>query len=122
MLVLRFIGALFLLLAVIALAADLSGPVPHASGARGAGARDVIIYHDAREKTAFTSLYQLWQMLAPVSLQAVRKSVETKVHPMLWNPIIRSVLEVPAFISLGLLAFGFLHLGRPRRRVEIFEN
>ncbi|MGE0627194.1 MAG: hypothetical protein AB7O43_05165 [Hyphomicrobiaceae bacterium] len=110
--VIRFIGALFLMLAVIALTADLSaGPSPaSAQPDRGRGA------------TSFATLHQHWRKLAPVSLNAVRKSVETRVHPLLWSGVIRPILDIPAFISLGAIALLLFHLGRPRRRVEIFEN
>ena len=104
MLALRFIGSLFLLGAVIALTSDLSRPVSDASSPR------------------FASLLKHWSDLAPQSLQAAQKSVETKVHPLLWDPVIRVPLSIPAWISLGGLAALCFYGGRPRRRVEIFIN
>lgn len=103
MLVLRFIGSLFLLGAVIALTSDLSRPPrPNAP--------------------TFTSIYKHLSDFAPQTLAATQKTVQTRTHPLVWDPVIRSVLSIPAFGTFGVLAVGLLYLGRPRRRVEIFVN
>ena len=104
MLVFRFIGALFLLGAVIALTSDLSrtGRSPQAP--------------------AFTSMLKHWSDFAPQTLKAAQTSVQTKVHPVIWDPVIRSALSIPAWISLVLLAALSFWAGQPRRRVEIFVN
>lgn len=104
MIVLRFIGSLFLLGMVIALTADLSRP------SRPAGT------------PMFASIHKHWSDLAPQSLSAAQKSVATRTHPLVWNPVMTSVLGVPAFLTFGVLAVGCLYLGRKRRRVEIFVN
>lgn len=104
MVVLRFIGSLFLLGMVIALTADLSRP------SRSPGA------------PAFASIHKHWSDLAPQSLASAQKSVSTRTHPIVWSPLITSVLNVPAFLTFGFLAAGCLYFGRKRRRVEIFVN
>ncbi len=103
MIVLRFIGSLFLLAAVIALTADLSR------------ARQP-------QTPAFLSLYQHWSDYAPQTLKTVQQAVETSVHPLLWDPILSGILAVPAWMTFGALALLCLYLGRPRRRVDIFIN
>ncbi len=103
MLVLRFLGSLFLLGAVIALTADLSRP-----------ARPDI--------PRFASLQKHWADMAPQSLASAQKSVQTRTHAIVWDPVITSVLAVPAFATLGALALMLFYIGRPRRRVEIFVN
>ena len=103
MLVLRFIGALFLLGAVIALTSDVSRTARPASA------------------PMFTSLLKHWSDFTPQTLKAAQTSVQ-KVHPLLWDPMIRSVLAIPAWISLLLLAVLSFWAGRRRRRVEIFTN
>jgi hypothetical protein len=103
MLVIRFIGSLFLLGAVIAFTADLSRP-------RRPGT------------PAFTSLYKNWADLAPQSLAAAENAVKSRTHAIVWDPLITTPLSAPAFATFGLLAIGLLYLGRPRRRVEIFVN
>lgn len=103
MLVLRFIGSLFLLGAIIALTSDLSRP-------RRAGA------------PMFTSIYKHWSDFAPQTLATAQKTVQTRTHNFVWDPGIRSVLAIPAFVTFGGLAVLMLYAGRPRRRVEIFMN
>jgi len=103
MLVLRFIGSLFLLGAVIAFTGDLSRP--HRPGT-----------------PAFASIHKHWADLAPQTLAGAQKTVASRTHRVVWDPVIVSVLSVPAFVTFGALAVLCLYLGRPRRRVEIFVN
>ena len=103
MLVLRFMGSLFLLGAVIALTADLSR-------ARQPGT------------APFASLHKHWSDLAPQSLANAQKTVQSRTHALVWDPLIPTPLAVPAFITFGCFAVGLLYLGRPKRRVEIFVN
>lgn len=103
MLVLRFIGSLFLLGAIIALTGDLSRP-------------------NRAGTPTFASLHKHWSDLAPQTLASTQKTVATRSHRLVWDPLIVSVLNVPAFVTFGGLAVLFLYLGRPRRRVEIFVN
>ena len=103
MLVLRFIGSLFLLGAVILLTSDLSRP-------QRAGT------------PAFASIHKHWADLAPQTLASAQKTVATRTHGVVWDPLIVSVLNIPAFLTFGALAALCLYLGRPRRRVEIFVN
>ena len=104
MLALRFLGALFLLGAVIALTSDLSRPPA------------------AQQQARFTSLVKHWQDFAPQTLAAAQKTVQTKVYPLLWDPVIRLPLSVPAWMTLAGLSVLCFYGGRPRRRVEIFVN
>ena len=105
MTVLRFIGSLFLLAAVIALTADFTR----------AEAGSTIL-------PPFASLLKHWSDLAPQSLAAAQKAVQTTAHPLLWDPVIRSLLALPAWLSLGTLGLIIAWLGRPRHRVDIFVN
>ena len=104
MLVLRFIGSLFLLGAVIAFTADISRP------------------NRTPGTATFTSIHKHWADLAPQTLSAAQKTVAARLHPVVWDPGIRTVLAAPAFLTFGTLAMLFLYLGRPKRRVEIFVN
>ena len=104
MLALRFLGALFLLGAVIALTSDVSRkPV-------------------AAQQVRFTSLIQHWSDFAPQTLASAQKTVQTRAHPLLWDPVIRWPLSIPAWISLAALSVLCFVAGRRRRRVEIFIN
>lgn len=104
MLALRFLGALFLLGAVIALTSDLSRAPATPQQAR------------------FTSLLKHWSDFAPQTLAAAQKTVQTKVHPLVWDPLIRLPLSIPAWITLAGLSVLCFYGGRPRRRVQIFVN
>lgn len=104
MIVLRFIGALFLLAAVIALAADVTRARTGAPG------------------PIFTSIAKHWADFAPQSLAAAQAQVQSHIHPLLWDPLIASIIRVPAWISLGGMGLLALYFGRRRRRLEIFSN
>ncbi len=103
MLVLRFIGSLFLLGTVIAFTADISRPRRPAT-------------------PTFTSIHKHWTDFAPQTLAAAQKTVSARTYRFVWDPLITSFLAVPAFITFGAFSALFLYLGRPRRRVEIFVN
>lgn len=102
---LRFIGALFLIAAIITFVADVT-PRPSTSGRR----------------PGLTSIAMHWNDVAPQSYAAARKTVQTRLHPLVWDPLIASVIGLPAWLSLGLVAGAFFWWGRPRHRVEIYIN
>jgi hypothetical protein len=105
MTVLRLIGMLFVIAAIIALTSDLSrGP----STDTAAG--------------TFASLYRHWSDFAPQTLAATQKFVANRLHPLVWDGIIRPFLILPAWMSLGSIGLVLAYLGRRRRRVEIFTN
>lgn len=104
MLALRFLGALFLLGAVIALTSDISRKPTNPPQAR------------------FSSLLKHWSDFAPQTLAATQKTIQTRTHPIVWDPLIRWPLSVPAWISLAAFSIACFYFGRPRRRVEIFVN
>ena len=102
---LRFVGALFALLAVVALVSDFT---PRAKADTG--------------RPRFATLQSLWSDLAPQSLAATRRTVQTRTSTVLWDPVITSVIGLPVWLSLGALAGGLLYAGRRRHKVEIFVN
>jgi hypothetical protein len=103
MVVFRFLAALFLLVATIALVFDAT---PSVYGAAGFEA---------------TSLSAHWQDLAPNSFEAARTAV-TGVAPWLWNGVIAPLLAVPTFVTFGALALLSGYAGRRRRAVRVFVN
>ena len=81
---LRFLGYLFLCVALVAAALD--------------GTRMIA----DKGEFAFTSVLQHWQMLQPHSLQVVREAVES-INPYLWNPALMTVLVLPSWaVAAGL--------------------
>ena len=59
----------------------------------------------------------LWNALHPGSLQLAQPAIERHVHPVLWDPVILTVLLTPAFVVLGVPGVLLLLLtGRQRGR------
>ena len=103
-LMLRFLAALFALFALISLAADISRPAI------------------AGESFTATSLMQHLQAVAPSFVAGLEKSVSRSVGPFFWDPILTSILGLPASLLFLLLAIAAGIAGRPCRRVQIFVN
>jgi hypothetical protein len=101
-LMLRFLAALFALFTLISFAADVSRPRSEGEGA--------------------ISLLQHLQNMAPAFLSALEHTVSHAATPFVWDPVVTSVLALPATMIFLLLAIGCGFLGRPRRRVRIFAN
>ena len=78
-------------------------------------ARDVWIFLESGA-VAMTPVGQIWYALHPGSLNLVQAVVERYLHPVLWDPVIFSILLLPAallFLAIGIvLALVF----RSRRR------
>lgn len=100
----RFLAALFALFALIAFAADVSRPAL-----------------DGHSRAAI-SLLQHLQTLAPSFVAAVERSVEGSIGAFAWDPVLTSVLSLPASLIFFVLAIVAGILGRPRQRVRIFAN
>ena len=47
-------------------------------------------------------------------MAASQNAVETFGHPVLWNPVISTVLALPAFLILWILAILMLWIGQKR--------
>lgn len=96
-------GWLFLLAAVISLAVDGT------NATLGSG-------------SMFISLWQHWTNVAPGIMAASRKAISTSLHPLVWDPGIKTLLTPPGWLSFGLLAALLLYAGRRRKRIEVFIN
>jgi hypothetical protein len=95
--VLRLTGFVFLAIAVVAAVID--------------GTRSI-----AGSALVTTPLGQTWFQIHGPSLNIAQAAVERHVNPLLWDPVITSVLFTPTFVVAGVLALLFLVLGRPKRR------
>ena len=82
--VLRLVGYFFLCIATAAVAYD--------------GMR--MIADSGR--LAFTSVEQHWLTISPGSIEAAQQTVE-QITPYLWNPLLMTVLVLPAWIAAGVL-------------------
>lgn len=99
-LMLRFLAALFALIAIVALAADYS---------RAGG-------------FAATSLIGHITELSPSLLAALRSATNKAAGPVAWESIVVPALSLPTFVIFGLLAVLAGYSGRPRDQVKIFIN
>lgn len=104
MFVLRLLGWLFLLIALIAIVSDVTtaqiGDQPFRS----------------------TTLLEHLQQLLPVLARNMQRAVETGVHRLAWDPLALAVLQRPTWLLAGFIGCGCIWLGRRRRRVNVFAN
>ena len=104
MAVLRFLAAIFLLVAVIALVTDLSWPI------------------SAGQPFEATSVVSQWREMAPATLETTRESTIAATAPWVWDGLIAPVLSLPTFVLFGLLALACGYGGRRRPKVNIYVN
>lgn len=102
--VLRFIAAVLLLIAVVAFVADLTRPL---SG----GGRFVP-----------TTIARQWQTFAPASMQAAKAAVGRRSHPLVWDLVIWPTISTPLSLLFGGLALAAGYAGRRRNKVNIYTN
>jgi len=104
MAVFRFLAGLLLLVAMVALVADLT-PVTYGSGP----------FH-------ITSLGEHWTRIAPATKESARVAVSEATFPWVWDSAIEVALAIPTFLFFGLLTIGAGYLGRRRHRVNVYIN
>lgn len=105
MLFLRILGVWLLLVAMVALMID--GTKSLASG---------------EGQWIVTPLGEHWFNLHASSLNMAQAAIERYVHPLLWDPGIISLLQVPTWILFSVLGLIFYWLGRRRRQLDVYEN
>jgi len=93
---LRFIGLWLLAVAFVALIRD--------------GTKTI-----AGSAVTVTKLGADWYSFHPGSLLLLQPAVERHVAEWLWNPVIQTVLEQPAWLVLGILGAVLVLLGRKKK-------
>jgi hypothetical protein len=96
--ILRFLAALFLLLAVVLFVAEMTQQGTHTS----------------------TAIH--WQTISPSSFAALQQVVTQRLGAWAWDPIVTSILSLPAYMLFGGLALLCGIAGRRRRVVNVFVN
>lgn len=104
MAVFRFLSALFLLVAAVALVADATPPLA------GSG------------PFAATAFSEHWTEIAPSSLDAAKEAITRSSAPWVWDTLIASVIHQPTFALFGALALLCGYGGRRRHRINIYVN
>jgi hypothetical protein len=76
----------------------------------------------AASKFTVTALGEVWAGIGMGSLMAAQEFVQQTLEPAvgrwLWDPLIQSILLLPAWVVLGAVGFLFTWLGR-RRRIKV---
>lgn len=96
--ILRFLAALFLLLAVVLFVAGMTQQGTH------------------------TSTAAHWQAISPSSHEAFKAGITERIGAWAWDPVVSGVLQLPAYLLFGTLALIFGIAGRRRRVVNVFIN
>jgi hypothetical protein len=99
----RFLGGLFLLIALIAAVHD---------GTRSLAASHLVT----------TSLIEHWSMVAPRLLEIAQAAVRRSTHTLVWELGIAKLLALPTALVFCLFGALFAYAGRRRRRVNVFAN
>lgn len=75
----------------------------------------------AASRLVLTPLVDSWMSVSPSTLQRAQSFVVENAHPLVWNPVISSILDQPGFVVFGVLAFLLYAIGhRPERRIGRF--
>lgn len=96
--ILRFIAAAFLLLAVVMFAVGMTQDGIH------------------------TSTAMHWQQASPSSFEALKTTVSQSIGSWVWDPVLKGLLGLPAYMLFGLLALMCGLAGRRRRAINVFIN
>lgn len=58
-----------------------------------------------------------WLRLSPASLNLTQSAILEYVHPLIWDPVIQTILQAPTWFVLGVLWLFLAWLGRrPKTR------
>lgn len=101
---LRFISAALVVAAVIAITIDVTR------------------WQTGAEGPLFLSLDQQIRAAAPATLDGIGQALSAALHPWFWDPLVKSVLELPAWLILIALGLLLGYAARERSRVNIFIN
>lgn len=75
----------------------------------------------AASRLVLTPLGDSWRSVSPSTLEQVQTFILEKAHPLVWNPVMVFILDLPGFVVFGVLAFLLYAIGhRPERRIGRF--
>jgi hypothetical protein len=85
----------------------------------GLGAGLVDVYRSlAQGRVVLTPLGEIWFAVSPETLNIVQAGIQRGLHPALWDPVMQTLLQLPAWLALFLLAALTLAIGRLIYRPE----
>ena len=59
------------------------------------------------------SAYDLWYTISPKSLVIARITIERNLHPIFWDPLLVTVLQLPAWLIFGVPGAAMAWFFRP---------
>jgi len=104
LLLLRFIGVWFLLIAMVAAVVDATKSLA------GGGT------------WVATPMGEQWRAINTQSLDAVKAWIVGHAGPFVWDPVISTILNAPTWVVFGILGVLLYWLGQKRKPVEVFIN
>ena len=102
--ILRMLGVILLLFAMVALVVD---------GTKTLAANGQLIV---------TPFGRQWLDFSPDSLLAAKRAVSENLHPLVWDPLIATLLLWPTWVIFGGLGILLYWIGRKRYVVELYAN
>ena len=78
--------------------------------------------YETGAKFSFASFGKDWYLINPGSLNALQAGIEKHVTPVLWDPVLLTLLKAPAFAVFGVLGILLYFAGLRRRRLNIYAN
>ena len=100
----RFISAVMLLAAVMLLTSDVTR------------------WQVGAEGGTFFSLADHLRTLAPATYEGVGKAISGGFHPLAWDPILLTILAVPAWLFFAVLSAVIAYAGREPKRISVYIN
>jgi hypothetical protein len=70
----------------------------------------------AGSRLLMTPFAQTLQWIMPARFPALRGLVERDLHPLLWDPVLVSIMKLPTSLVLGAIGLVLLLLARKRAR------
>ena len=92
----RLLGLLILALALITAVLDIARSI-------------------ADSTMVITPLGKDWFDLSVNSLNQAQAAVQRYLHPVIWDPIIQTILQLPSWLVFTVLALFFLWIGRKKK-------
>ena len=75
----------------------------------------------AASRLVLTPLRDSWAGVSSATLESAQAFVSGSLHPLVWNPVMTTILAQPGFVVFGVLAFLLYAIGhRPERRIGRF--
>jgi len=80
----------------------------------------ILLVYDGAKSIADNRLYiyklgQLWTDINAGSLDSLKAAVETRLPVQVWDPVVLTLLEQPAWLVLGVIGVLLVLLGRKKK-------